>query len=280
MRTKHLTLFVLATLNVGSAPAWSAESDVGALLDQANKAFGAGRREAALKLADQASQAEPNKSSSYSLRGQMLESVTRFESAIRDYSRAIELDPTVADVYDRRGGAHFKRGDIDASIRDDSGNELPLNEVGELCIRGPQVMKGYWNRPEETANVMFEGGWLRTGDMARMDEQGYIYIEDRKKDMILVSGFNVYPNEVEAYAVTHPGILEAAAIGQLHAKSGEIVKLFVVKKDPSLSEADVIEHCRTGLTGYKVPKIVEFRDDLPKTNVGKILRRALRDEEA
>ncbi len=164
------------------------------------------------------------------------------------------------------------------AICDDDGKQLGVNEVGEICVRGPQVMAGYWNRPDETAKVMFPGGWLRTGDIGRIDARGYVFIEDRKKDMILVSGFNVYPNEVESVAVTHPGVLEAAAVAQPDEKSGEVVALFIVRKDPTLTEKELIEHCRKQLTGYKVPKHVYFRNDLPKTNVGKILRRALRDE--
>ena len=164
------------------------------------------------------------------------------------------------------------------SIRDDDGNELGINVVGEICVRGPQVMAGYWNRPDETAKVMIGKDLLRTGDIGRIDERGLVFIEDRKKDMILVSGFNVYPNEVESVAVTHPGVLEAAAIAQPDERSGEVVALFVVKKDPNVSEQELIEHCKKGLTGYKVPKHVYFRNELPKTNVGKILRRALRDE--
>ena len=163
-------------------------------------------------------------------------------------------------------------------IAGDDGNPLPLNEVGEICIRGPQVMEGYWHRPAETAEVMLPGGWLRSGDIGRMDEDGYIFIEDRKKDMILVSGFNVYPNEIENVVVELDGILEAAAIGLPDERSGEIVKVFAVRKDESVTEQDVIEHCKKNLTGYKRPRIVEFRDELPKTNVGKILRRKLRDE--
>ena len=166
----------------------------------------------------------------------------------------------------------------EASIVDDDGNELGLGEIGEICIKGPQVMAGYWQQPEETDKVMLDGGWFRTGDMGRMDENGFIFIEDRKKDMILVSGFNVYPNEIEAVAVEHEKILEAAAIGKADEKSGEVVQLFVVKKDPSLTADEVIEHCRKNLTGYKVPKEIIFRDDLPKTNVGKILRRELRED--
>ena len=166
----------------------------------------------------------------------------------------------------------------DASIRDDDGNEVAIGELGEICIRGPQVMEGYWQKPEETAKVMFPGGWFRTGDIGRMDEGGFTYIEDRKKDMILVSGFNVYPNEIEGVVVEMDGVLEAAAIGVPDEKSGEIVKLFVVKNDESVTAEDIIDHCRGNLTGYKRPKEIEFRDELPKTNVGKILRRALRDE--
>jgi len=166
----------------------------------------------------------------------------------------------------------------EAMIVGDDGNELPVGEVGEICIKGPQVMEGYWQRPAETAEVMLPGGWLRTGDIGRMDDDGFIYIEDRKKDMILVSGFNVYPNEVENVVVEMDGILEAAAIGVDDDKSGEVVKIFAVRKDDSITEQDVIDHCRDNLTGYKRPKLVEFRDELPKTNVGKILRRALRDE--
>ena len=163
-------------------------------------------------------------------------------------------------------------------IASDDGNELPPGEVGEICIKGPQVMEGYWQRPAETAEVMLPGGWLRTGDIGRMDEDGYIYIEDRKKDMILVSGFNVYPNEVENVVVEMDGILEAAAIGVPDEHSGEAVKIFAVRTDYSVTEQDVLDHCREYLTNYKRPREVEFRDELPKTNVGKILRRALREE--
>jgi long-chain acyl-CoA synthetase len=153
----------------------------------------------------------------------------------------------------------------DAMIAADDGNEVPIGEIGEICVRGPQVMEGYWQRPAETAEVMLPGGWLRTGDIGRMDERGYITIEDRKKDMILVSGFNVYPNEVENVVVEMDGILEAAAIGLPDERSGEIVKIFAVRMDDSITEQDIIDHCRENLTGYKRPKIVEFRDDLPKT---------------
>ena len=163
-------------------------------------------------------------------------------------------------------------------ICDDDGRQLDIGEVGEICIKGPQVMEGYWQQPEETDKVMLPGGWFRTGDVGRMNEGGFVFIEDRKKDMILVSGFNVYPNEIEGVAVELAGVLEAAAIGQADEKSGEVVKLFIVRSDPSLTEDQVKTHCRENLTGYKVPRVIEFRDDLPKTNVGKILRRALRDE--
>ncbi len=163
------------------------------------------------------------------------------------------------------------------SIRDDAGAALPIGAIGEICVRGPQVMRGYWNRPDETAKVMLPDGWLRTGDVGRMDEAGYTYIEDRKKDMILVSGFNVYPNEVEGVAVSHPGVLEAAAVAQPDERAGEVVALFVVRKDPSLTEDALISFMRESLTGYKVPKHVYFRDSLPKSNVGKIIRRELRD---
>ena len=166
----------------------------------------------------------------------------------------------------------------DVILRDDDGKTVPLGQPGEICIRGPQVMAGYWNRPDETAKVLDEGGWLATGDIGIMDERGFVRIVDRKKDMILVSGFNVYPNEIEAVVVMHPGVLECAAIGLPDPKSGEAVKLFVVKKDEALTAEAVMQHCREHLTGYKCPRDVEFREDLPKTNVGKILRRELRDE--
>ena len=164
----------------------------------------------------------------------------------------------------------------DFDIRDENGNSLPLGEVGEICIRGPQVMAGYWKQPAETARVMTEDGFFRSGDMGFMDERGYTKIVDRKKDMILVSGFNVYPNEIEEVAVMHPGVLEAAAIGIPDPHSGEAVKLFIVKKDPALTEADVKAHCAENLTNYKRPRFIEFRTELPKSNVGKILRKELR----
>ncbi len=165
----------------------------------------------------------------------------------------------------------------EVSVQDDNGNHLGIGEVGELCVRGPQVMKGYWQRPDETAKVLSPDGWLHTGDMARMDENGYCFIVDRKKDMILVSGFNVYPNEIEDVIAGHPGVLEVAAVGVPDEKSGEAVKVVIVKKDPNLTAEEIRAYCRQNLTGYKQPKFLEFRDALPKTNVGKILRRELRE---
>ncbi|HEX2649395.1 MAG TPA: long-chain-fatty-acid--CoA ligase [Burkholderiales bacterium] len=165
-------------------------------------------------------------------------------------------------------------------MRDDNDQDVKLGEAGEICIRGPQVMKGYWQRPDETAKVLGKDGFLHTGDIGVMDDKGFIRIVDRKKDMILVSGFNVYPNEIEQVVAMMPGVLEVAAIGVPDEKSGEVPKLFIVKKDPSLTEAQVLAHCKENLTGYKQPRYVEFRAELPKTNVGKILRRALRDEKA
>jgi long-chain acyl-CoA synthetase len=176
------------------------------------------------------------------------------------------------------GSIGYPLPSTEISIRDDDGNPVPTGGVGEICLRGPQVMRGYWNRPEETAKVMLPGGWLRTGDIGRMDERGRTYIEDRKKDMILVSGFNVYPNEVEGVVAKMPGVLEVAAVAQPDEKSGEVVALFIVRKDPALTSEQVIAFCRGELTGYKVPRSVHFRSELPKTNVGKILRRTLRNE--
>jgi long-chain acyl-CoA synthetase len=165
----------------------------------------------------------------------------------------------------------------EAAVLDDEGRALPIGEVGEIGIRGPQVMKGYWQRPDETAKVFTADGWFRTGDMGFMDAQGRFKITDRKKDMIIVSGFKVFPNEVEDVVMLHPGVLEVAAIGAPDERSGEAVKIVVVKKDPSLGESELLEHCRKHLTGYKVPKLVEFRaEPLPKSNIGKILRRELR----
>jgi long-chain acyl-CoA synthetase len=195
---------------------------------------------------------------------------------LTETSPAATINPINIPEYN--GSIGLPISSTEAVIRNDSGADVPLGERGELCIRGPQVMKGYYNQPEETANVFMPDGFLRTGDIAVMDNKGYVRIVDRKKDMILVSGFNVYPNEVEDVLAMHPGVLEVAAIGVPDEKTGEAVKIFVVRKDPSLTPAQLIMHCREYLTGYKVPSQVEFRKDLPKTNVGKILRRELRDE--
>ncbi|WUR15927.1 long-chain-fatty-acid--CoA ligase [[Empedobacter] haloabium] len=165
----------------------------------------------------------------------------------------------------------------DVAIVDDDGHPVPLGQAGEIAIRGPQVMSGYWNRPDETAKVMTPAGFFKSGDIGIMDERGYVRIVDRKKDMILVSGFNVYPNEIEGVIAAHPGVLECACVGVPDAASGEAVKLFVVRKDPALTSAQLMDYCREQLTGYKKPKYIEFRDALPKTNVGKILRRELRE---
>jgi long-chain acyl-CoA synthetase len=183
------------------------------------------------------------------------------------------------DLEDYNGCIGLPVPSTECGIMNDAGELLPQGETGELVVRGPQVMKGYWQRPEETAKVITADGWLRTGDVAMMTEDGFFKIVDRKKDMILVSGFNVFPNEIEDVIAMHPKVLEVAAIGKPDAKSGEIVKVFVVKSDPSLTEEELREHCSEQLTGYKRPREIEFRDELPKSNVGKILRRELRDEE-
>ncbi|TAA21831.1 AMP-binding protein [Pseudoxanthomonas winnipegensis] len=185
------------------------------------------------------------------------------------------------DLTDYNGAIGLPVPSTDCCLKDDDGNTLPGGDdtVGELCIKGPQVMKGYWNRPDETAKVIDAEGWLHTGDMARMDARGFFYIVDRKKDMILVSGFNVYPNEIEDVIAGMPGVLEVAAVGVPDEHSGEVVKVFIVRKDPALSESDVKAFCRENLTGYKQPRRIEFRDELPKSNVGKILRKELRQQE-
>ena len=194
---------------------------------------------------------------------------------LTETSPAATINPL--DMKEFNGAIGLPISSTEISIRDDVGAEVPVNQVGEICIRGPQVMKGYWQRPEETAHVFYPDGFLRTGDMGYIDKKGFVFLVDRKKDMILVSGFNVYPNEVEAAVALHPGVIDVAAIGVADEHSGEAVKIFVVRKDPNLTEKALIEHCRTVLTGYKVPRHVEFRDDLPRTNVGKILRRALKE---
>lgn len=197
---------------------------------------------------------------------------------LTETSPAACINPMNSTAYNGKIGIPVPSTQV--KILDDNDQEVPVGETGELAIKGPQVMDGYYNKPEETKKVMTDDGFFKSGDIAFMDEAGFFQIVDRKKDMILVSGFNVYPNEVEDVVVTHPDILEAAAIGVPDEKSGEIVKLFVVRKNDSLDEKEVIAHCRTVLTGYKVPKIVEFREELPKSNVGKILRKDLRAEES
>jgi long-chain acyl-CoA synthetase len=196
---------------------------------------------------------------------------------LTETSPAATINPL--DLKEYNGSIGLPVPSTEVSIRDEEGRDLPIGEAGEICVRGPQVMKGYYNRPEETTKVIMADGFLRTGDVGVMDEKGFVRIVDRKKDMILVSGFNVYPNEIEAVVAMHPGVLEVAAVGVPDEKSGEAVKIFVVKKDPNLTAEALIAHCKENLTGYKVPKLVEFRTELPKTNVGKILRRALRDEQ-
>ncbi len=181
------------------------------------------------------------------------------------------------DIKEYNGSIGLPISSTECRVIDEDGQPVDVNETGELCIRGPQVMKGYWQRPEETAKVLGADGWLRTGDMAKMDAQGYFYIVDRKKDMILVSGFNVYPNEIEDVVAAHPKVVEVGAIGAPDEKSGEVVKVVVVRNDPSLTTKELEEYCRKELTAYKVPKYIEFVDELPKTNVGKILRRELRE---
>ena len=195
---------------------------------------------------------------------------------LTETSPAATINPLDLPAYN--GSIGLPISSTEVILRDDEGKVVALGEPGEICVRGPQVMAGYWNRPDETAKVLDKDGWLATGDVGIMDERGFVRIVDRKKDMILVSGFNVYPNEIEAVVVMHPGVLECAAVGVPDAKSGEAVKLFVVKKDPALTAEDVMKHCREHLTGYKCPREIEFRKELPKTNVGKILRRELRDE--
>jgi long-chain acyl-CoA synthetase len=195
---------------------------------------------------------------------------------LTETSPAVCINPLDLAAYNGSIGLPIPSTDV--AIWSEESQPLPIGEIGELMVRGPQVMKGYWNRPNETANVLDAEGWLHTGDIARMDESGYVYIVDRKKDMILVSGFNVYPNEVEDTVMQHPGVAEVAAVGLPDEHSGEVVKLFVVRKDPNLTIEDLKAFCRENLTGYKRPKLIEFRDALPKSNVGKILRRELRDE--
>jgi long-chain acyl-CoA synthetase len=193
---------------------------------------------------------------------------------LSETSPSATCNPTDTDRYSGTIGLPLPSTEI--AILDDDGQPVPLGQPGEIAIRGPQVMAGYWQRPDDTASVMTADGFFKSGDIGIMDERGYVKIVDRKKDMILVSGFNVYPNEVEEVVSSHPGVLECAAVGVPDEKTGEAVKLFVVKRDPALTEKDLLEHCARNLTGYKKPRSIEFRTDLPKTNVGKILRRELR----
>jgi long-chain acyl-CoA synthetase len=193
---------------------------------------------------------------------------------LTEASPVVSGNPLNLKSFDGSVGVPFPSTDVE--ICDETGRTLASGEVGEICVRGPQVMAGYWGRPDETALVMLEGGWLRTGDLGHIDAAGYIFIEDRKKDVIVVSGFKVYPNEIEDVAAAQRGVREVAAVGVPDKQSGEAVKLFIVRSDPKLTEADVIAHARASLTGYKVPRHVEFLDELPKSNVGKVLRRALK----
>jgi len=195
---------------------------------------------------------------------------------LTETSPAVCINPL--DLKDYNSSIGMPIPSTDVAIWSEDNQPLPVGSVGELMVHGPQVMKGYWQRPEETLKVLGPDGWLHTGDVARMDEDGYVYIVDRKKDMILVSGFNVYPNEVEDVVMQHPGVAEVAAVGVPDEHSGEVVKLFIVRKDPNLTVEELKKFCHDNLTGYKRPKIIEFRDTLPKSNVGKILRRELRDE--
>ena len=194
---------------------------------------------------------------------------------LTETSPAATINPL--DMGEFNGSIGLPISSTEVSIRDDDGLEVPITQVGEICIRGPQVMKGYWQRQDETDLVFYPDRFLRTGDMGYVDKKGFVFLVDRKKDMILVSGFNVYPNEVEEAVAMHPGVMDVAAIGVPDEHSGEAVKIFVVRKDPKVTERMLIDHCRGLLTGYKIPKHVEFRDDLPRTNVGKILRRALKE---
>lgn len=196
---------------------------------------------------------------------------------LTETSPAVTMNPMDYEGYN--GSIGLPLPDTDISIRDDESNEVAIGASGELCVKGPQVMEGYWNMPDETALVFTKDGYLKTGDIAKMDEEGFIYLVDRKKDMIVVSGFNVYPNEVEQVIGLHPGVLEVGVVGVMDDESGERVKACIVKKDPALTTEQIIDHCREHLTAYKVPKIIEFFNELPKTNVGKILRRALKSKD-
>jgi long-chain acyl-CoA synthetase len=195
---------------------------------------------------------------------------------LSETSPAVTINPL--DLEDFNGAIGLPVPSTDIEIRDDHGTEVAQGEQGELCVRGPQVMKGYWNMPDETAKVLDSKGFFATGDVATVDERGFVRIVDRKKDMIAVSGLKVYPNEIENVIAMHPGVLECAAIGVPDEHSGEAVRLLVVRRDPALTEENLRTHCKDKLAAYKRPKFIEFRTELPKTNVGKILRRALREE--
>lgn len=194
---------------------------------------------------------------------------------LTEASPGVTINPLNLTAYNYSTGLPLPSTEV--SIRNDNNQEVNIDEAGELCIKGPQVMKTYWRNSEETEKVFTSDGWLRTGDIAKIDKNGFVYIIDRKKDMILVSGFNVYPNEVETVIAAHPGVLEVGVVGEPHDAVGEIVKAVVVKKNPDLTAADIIKFCRDQLTGYKIPRKIEFRESLPRTNVGKILRRELRN---
>ena len=194
---------------------------------------------------------------------------------LSETSAGVTCNPTDSEQY--TGTIGLPLPNVEVRILDDQGKDVPPGEAGEIAIRGPQVMQGYWRRPDETALVMTPDGFFKSGDVGQMDPRGYIKIVDRKKDMIIVSGFKIFPNEVEGIVAAHPGVLECAVIGVPDVKSGEAVMLFVVKKDPALTKEELAAYCAKELTGYKRPKYIEFRNDLPKTNVGKILRRELRD---
>ena len=195
---------------------------------------------------------------------------------LTETSPAVTINPLDLPEFNHSIGLPVPSTEV--SIRDDADVEQEIGQRGELCVRGPQVMRAYWQRPDDTARAFTPDGFLRTGDIAVIDDKGFVSIVDRKKDMILVSGFNVYPNEVEDVVASHPGVIEVAAIGVPDERSGEAVKVFVVRKDPQLTEAALLAYCHENLTAYKVPRRIEFRDELPKSNVGKILRRQLRDE--
>jgi long-chain acyl-CoA synthetase len=191
-----------------------------------------------------------------------------------------EASPVVSanplDQQEFNGSIGLPLPNTDVVVLDDDGLRVPTGAIGEICVKGPQVMVGYWQRDDDSRATFTDDGWLRTGDIGRMDEQGYFYIEDRKKDVIIVSGFNVYPSEVEDVVTSHPGVVEAAAIGVEDERSGEAVKIFVVRRDQALTDKELLAYCRERLTGYKSPDFVEFVDELPKSNVGKVLRRELK----